>query len=57
MSVYQNIFNLIVNYIYGGAVTSGGYEELTAIICSTIACIFIFALPFIIVFRIIKVIC
>lgn len=54
MSIYDNIYNLINTYIYGGNVTSGSFMELVCILVATIACVFLISLPFIIVWRIIR---
>lgn len=56
MSIYQEIYNLINTYIFGGLITAGSHQELVAILLSSAACIFIFALPFTIVLKIIKMI-
>lgn len=53
--MYDNIYMLIEQYIFSGSIITGSYQELVAISLSSIACIFLFALPFIIVWRIIKV--
>lgn len=49
--MYQNLYDLIHQYIYGG-VTMTADMELTATIISTIGCVFLFALPFMIVKKI-----
>lgn len=54
MSIYEQIYNLIQNYIYGNIVVVGSYQELVLVLLSTIACIFLMALPFIVVYRIIR---
>lgn len=54
MSIYNNLFNIIQTYLYGGSITPGSFEELVCILISTIACIWIIALPFTIVLKIIK---
>lgn len=51
-SVYQSCFDLIHTYIYGGAaMTSDMNLVCTAI--ATIACLFVFALPFLVVYKVI----
>lgn len=50
MSVYQSCFDLIHTYIYGG-VTLTSDMSLICTLLSTIACVFVFAVPFIIVWR------
>lgn len=54
MNIYQTCYDLVNTYIYGGSVIEGSYMELVAIAVSTCACLFVFSLPFIIVWRVIK---
>lgn len=56
MGIYQPIYDLVNTYIYGGTVAVGSYQELCCIAVSTIGCLFVMALPFIIVWRIIRII-
>lgn len=53
MSIYQNIYDIIVQYIYGGATLTSAME-LTTVTLSTIGCIFVFALPFLLVWKVCK---
>lgn len=55
MSIYQNIYDLIVQYIYGGGALTADMELVTVTL-STIACVFVFALPFLVVWKVIKMI-
>lgn len=55
-SVYQSCFNLVHTYIYGGVELTSDMS-LVATLIATIASIFLFALPFIIVFWLISIIC
>lgn len=56
MNIYQTCFDLVNTYIYGSSVQVGTYEELVCIAVSTLACLFVFALPFVLVYKIIKMI-
>ena len=56
MNVYQTCYDLVNTYIYGGQIVEGSYMELVGIFIATCACLFVFALPFIIVWRFIKLI-
>lgn len=49
MNIYQNCFDLIQQYIYGG-VELTSHMELTAVILATCACVALFALPFVLVY-------
>lgn len=53
MSIYQTIYDLIETYIFT-SVEVGTYQELICIALSSCACIFLIALPFLIVWRIIR---
>lgn len=55
--IYQSLYDLIVQYVYGGAVVAYSYEELCAVFFSTVGSFVVMAIPFIVVFFIIKVIC
>lgn len=55
MSIYQSIYDLIVTYIFGGVVDVGTYQELITIALSSIAVVFVVALPFILVLKFIKI--
>lgn len=56
MSIYQSIFDLIHTYVYGG-VTLTSDMSLVCTLVSTCACFFCVALPFLIVWKVIKLIC
>lgn len=55
MSIYQSLFDLIHTYVYGG-VTLTADMNLVATLISTAGCIFLVALPFMIVWKVIKMI-
>lgn len=54
MSIFETIYNLIETYIFG-TVAVGSYYELVCILVSTCACLFVMSIPFIICWRVIKV--
>lgn len=54
MNIYQILYDLLVTYVYGGSIVVGSYQELVAILFSTIGCLFVVALPFIIVYMVIR---
>lgn len=54
MNIYQNIFDIVQQYIFGGVDLTASMD-LVAITLSSIGCIFVFSLPFVIVWRIIKI--
>lgn len=59
MGIYQTIYNLLMTAFY--AVTDPtlltGWQELTLTLISTFFIIFLFALPFIVVWKVIQFIC
>lgn len=52
--VYQQLYDQITNVIYGGQLDA--YQELVATLISTGACIFMVALPFIVVYMVIRLV-
>lgn len=54
MNIYQAIYDLINGYVFGGTVAVETYPDLVCIALSTMACIFVMALPFVLVWRCIK---
>lgn len=54
MNIYQTLYELVNTYIFGGTVAPETYQELVAIAVSTLGCLFVFALPFVLVWRVIK---
>lgn len=55
-SIYQSCFNLIHQYIYGAAELTSDMNLVCTLLASA-ACIFCFALPFIVVYKVISFIC
>lgn len=55
MGIYQICYDLLNTYLFGGIVDVGTYQDLICILLSAIGCIFIFAIPFIIIWRTIKI--
>lgn len=53
MGIYQNLFELIQTYIYGG-VTLTADMNLVCTLLSTIGSVFVVALPFCIVWKVIS---
>lgn len=53
MNIYQNLFDIIQIYIFGGATLTPSME-LTAVTLSTVGCVFVFALPFLLVWKVCK---
>lgn len=53
--MYLDIYNLIVNAFYGTA-TITGWQELTATVLATACCVFCFIIPFLVVWKVVKLI-
>lgn len=56
MNIYQDVYNIITTYLFGGNVVIGSNQELITIALSSIATIFVFSLPFVVVLKLIKLI-
>lgn len=55
-NIYQTIYDLVATYIFGGSVDVGTNQELVTMLLATCACIFVFALPFVVVWKVMKLI-
>ena len=54
MGIYHNLYDLIVQYVYGNNLPPDG--ELIATLIATAGSLFVVALPFLVVWKVIKVI-
>lgn len=52
--IYQTCYELVAQYVYGGSAQLESYQDLVCVAVSTLACLFVIALPFILVWRVIK---
>lgn len=55
MSIYQTFYDLINNYIFNNLLIPGSYQELVTILFSTTACFAMVAIPFVLVWNVIKI--
>lgn len=55
MIIYNTLYELLEMYIFG-SVVEGTYPDLVLITCSTIGSLFVVALPFLVVYNIIRII-
>lgn len=55
MNIYNDIYQIIQQYIFGGAELTANMD-LVAITLSTIGCVFVFAIPFLVVWKVINLI-
>ena len=51
---FESLYNLIETYIFGGVVDVGTYQELITIAISAFGCLFVVALPFFLIIKVIK---
>ena len=56
MSIYQSIYDLLNQYVFGNTIVVGSHQDLVATLISTAAVIFMVSLPFLVVWRVIKLI-
>lgn len=54
-SIYDNLYNLIQTYIFGGNALTTNQDLITTLI-STMGCVFLVALPFCVVWKVCKLI-
>ena len=54
--MYNDLFVLLQQYIYGTSVLTE-WQDLTLTIMSTCGCLFVVAIPFLIVWRVIRILC
>ena len=55
MVIYNSIYDLVVQYLFG-VVEVGSHQELVSIALASIGTIFVFAIPFILVYKVIKMV-
>ena len=55
--IYNALYEMIANAIYGGLSSLTGWQELTLTFIATCACLFVLVVPFLIVWKVIKTIC
>lgn len=51
--MYDSLYDLIQTYVFGGALELGSNQELVCMLIATFGCIFLVAIPFILVWRLI----
>lgn len=52
--MYQSIYELIMQHVYDGVPVVTGDMTLTATVIATCACVFLVALPFVLVWRFVR---
>lgn len=54
MSIYDSIYDLLNQYIFGGNIIPSSIQDSSCSLVSTALCLFVVAIPFIMVWRLIK---
>ena len=54
VNIYQTFYDLLNSYIYGGSVVAESYQDLICIALATMGVIFLVSIPFVIVWRFIR---
>lgn len=56
MNIYNNLYSLIEQYVFGNAIVTGSNQELIATLVATFGTLFVIAIPFALVWKVIKLI-
>lgn len=56
MNIYQSLYDLINTYLFGGEIVLNSVPDLVATLLSVCGVVFIFSIPFMLVWRVIKAI-
>lgn len=56
MNIYNNLYTLIEQYVFGNAIAVGSNQELIATLVATFGTLFVIAIPFALVWKVIKLI-
>lgn len=56
LDLFNEIYNLLVNNIFGGSVQVGTYQDLICSLFSASACLFVLIIPFLVVYKVIKLV-
>lgn len=55
INLYQNLYDLLNTYVYSGMADTEPYIDLVCILCATLGTLFLIALPFLVVWRTIRI--
>ena len=56
INIYQNLYDLIHNYVFGGVALSPN-ADLVITLISTLGCLFLISIPFIVLYKAIQLVC
>lgn len=51
--MYQPLYDIVQTYVFGGVTPLGSNQELICMLVATFGCVFLVAIPFILVWRLI----
>ena len=54
MSIYDHIYNILNNFIFGGNVIPGSFQDSSLSLLSTCLCVFVVLFPFILAYRFVR---
>lgn len=54
--MYFELYNMLSNFFYGSGTELTGYMDMTLTVLSTIGILFVFAIPFVVVWNCIKLV-
>lgn len=57
MNIYLDLYEIIDKFVFNFTASTNTNADLVCTLCATIGCVFLIALPFILVWKIIKTIC
>lgn len=56
MNIYQSLYDLLNTYVFGNSIVANSVQDLATTLISLCGTIFLVAIPFLVVWKIIKVI-
>lgn len=56
MNIYQTFYDLLQTYVFGGEILAGSIPDLVSTLLSTGATLFVIAIPFVVVLKVINLI-
>lgn len=54
MNIYQTIYDLLNQYVFANGLVVGSVQELAVVLASLVGTLFLVALPFLIVWKVLK---
>lgn len=54
MNVYQTLYDLVNQYIFNNTVVVNTYQELVCVLVATCGALFVMALPFMLVYKVVR---